>query len=87
MISDILHWKEHLKQIGGYEQDHTIVILSDEDKNTLQALLNSENSGRIADPTLTAIIEEELGPYLAGDRSAEATADVLQKRVSIYLAE
>ena len=31
--------------------------------------------------------EEEIAPYFAGDRDAVTTADVLQKRVSIYLAE
>ncbi|MBQ8401713.1 MAG: extracellular solute-binding protein, partial [Clostridia bacterium] len=80
-------YKEHLRYIYGREQDHKIVTFTEEEKNTLIALLNSENAGRIADPTLTAIIDEELGPYLEGDRSAKETADVLQKRVSIYLAE
>ncbi len=80
-------YQQHLREITGREHDHTAVTITEEDIRTLLSLLNSENAGRIADPTLTAIIDEELGPYLDGDRSAKETADVLQKRVSIYLAE
>jgi len=28
-----------------------------------------------------------LEPYFAGDRTAEATAEIIEKRVGIYLAE
>jgi len=36
---------------------------------------------------VTAIINEELSAYLGSDKSAEACADMIQSRVSIYLAE
>ena len=33
------------------------------------------------------IVEEEIEPFFAGDRTAQATADIIQKRASVYLAE
>jgi len=36
---------------------------------------------------VAAIIEEEISAYLGSDKSAEACADMIQSRVSIYLAE
>lgn len=39
------------------------------------------------DSTVTSIVEEELGPFFAGDRTARETAEMIQNRVSIYVAE
>lgn len=36
---------------------------------------------------ITAIVNEEISSFQAGTRSAEATADIIQSRVSIWLAE
>ena len=36
---------------------------------------------------VTLIISEELEPFFAGNRSAEDTAEIIQKRAAIYLAE
>jgi len=36
---------------------------------------------------VSAIVEEEISGYLGGARSAEETADIIQSRVSIWLAE
>ena len=36
---------------------------------------------------LSALISEELGAFYAGNATAEATADKIQSRVSIYLSE
>ena len=40
-----------------------------------------------ADTTIREIIMETCRPYLAGDKSLEETVDLLQSKVSIYLAE
>ena len=36
---------------------------------------------------LRTIIFDEVGAYFSGQKSAEAVADVIQNRVSIYLSE
>ena len=39
------------------------------------------------DDMVMQIVEEEIKPFFAGDRTAQATADIIQKRASVYLAE
>jgi hypothetical protein len=34
-----------------------------------------------------AIVQEEAGAFFAGQKSAQAVADVIQSRVSLYVAE
>ncbi len=71
------------KEIPGY--------LTQADVDTLIALfensdfLSTLNAG--AEEKLSALISEELGAFYAGNATAEATADKIQSRVSIYLSE
>ena len=77
-----------------YEKPHDpgfpetrLIQYTDADREMLLSLLEGENTGAAADPTVETILQEELSIYLSGDRSAKDTAAILQNRVSIYLAE
>ncbi|NLO48687.1 MAG: hypothetical protein GX111_10270, partial [Clostridiales bacterium] len=39
------------------------------------------------DDTITDIAKEELGPFFAGNRTARETANRIQSRVQLYVAE
>ncbi len=50
-------------------------------------LLSKVEHTTLKDETAMAIIREEVVPFLAGERSAEDTARLIQNRISIYVAE
>lgn len=64
-----------------------LIEYTDEDKVLLRSILEGENTGTVPDPTVEAILQEELSVYLSGDRSAADTARILQNRIGTYLAE
>ncbi len=39
------------------------------------------------DETIRAIVEEALGPFFAGDKTARETADIIQSRAQVYVSE
>ena len=63
------------------------VTYTAEMKETVRAFVESTAVSRIPDPTMDAILLEEISAYLSGDRTMEDTVRVLQSRVSTYLAE
>jgi len=63
------------------------VEYTEEDKTRLHSLAEDPAIGQLMDPTLGAIIAEEVSAYLSGDRTIDDTVRVLQSRVSTYLAE
>lgn len=66
--------------------DRRIVPYTDADRAILQNI--TENAAvTTPDPTLTAIITEEVDAYIGGARDAAETARVLQSRVEVYLGE
>ncbi len=71
------------KEIPGYltqaDVDSFISLLENAE------FLSTLNAG--AEETLSALIAEELGAFYAGNSSAEAAAEKIQSRVSIYLSE
>ena len=61
--------------------------LSDEDKNNYkEAILNSRPIQRDLDE-IYIIVEEELGAFLVGQKTAEETAKIIDSRVQLYLDE
>ena len=63
-----------------------IVPYTDADRAILQNI--TENAAiTTPDPTLTAIITEEVDAYIGGARDAAETARVLRSRVEVYLGE
>ena len=50
-------------------------------------LLEQVEHSTLCDETALTILREEIAPFLAGQRSAEETAKVIQSRMSIYISE
>ncbi len=53
----------------------------------LKAYIENTTTGNYYDETILNIGEEEAGMYFSGDQTAQAAADMIQSRVSIYLSE
>ncbi len=61
--------------------------LSQEQLGILEELLEQAQPYRFYAMELESILEEELEPYLSGDRSLEETVEILDNRVQVYLDE
>ena len=64
-----------------------LVALSDEEAEALRESVRTAYIATGRDDMVMQIVEEEIEPFFAGDRTAQATADIIQKRASVYLAE
>ena len=64
-----------------------LVALSDEEAEALRESVRTAYITTGRDDMVMQIVEEEIEPFFAGDRTAQATADIIQKRASVYLAE
>ena len=53
----------------------------------LYTLLGKVEHTNLKDETALSIIREEVAPFLAGERSAEDAARLIQSRISIYVSE
>ena len=62
-------------------------VLTDEELEAFRDLIRDAVLSTGQDDMVSQILLEELEPYFAGDRTAEATAEIIEKRVGIYLAE
>lgn len=54
---------------------------------TLLDLISDAAGKRVWDSVVDGIVEEETEAFFAGDKTAEEVAEIIQNRVSIYLAE
>ena len=63
------------------------VHLTDAEVESFRDLIRTAVLSTGRDDMVTQIISEELEPFFAGDRTAEDTAEIIQKRTAIYLAE
>jgi ABC-type glycerol-3-phosphate transport system substrate-binding protein len=52
-----------------------------------KALLDNVDTLYLSDPVITNIIDEEISPYFAGQKSIDAVCDIIQSRVQIYVSE
>ena len=52
-----------------------------------QELLRRMEHTTLYDETAFEIVSTEIAPFLAGQRSAEETASIIQSRMSIYVSE
>ena len=82
-------WDKTMEQrkLEPYEKHWQEIRITDEMRTRIRQMLDDAATARYADPAVEEMIFEELQAYLAGDRSAEETAKVLQSRVGTYLAE
>ena len=63
------------------------VTLTDEEVEAFRDLIRNASISSGRDNMVMQIVEEEIEPFFAGDRTAQTTADIIQKRASVYLAE
>ena len=63
------------------------VTLTDEEVEVFRDLIRNASISSGRDNMVMQIVEEEIEPFFAGDRTAQTTADIIQKRASVYLAE
>ena len=61
--------------------------LTAEEARQLRELIEAVEHTTLVDETALGIVREEVGPFLAGQRSAEETAHLIQSRVSLYVSE
>ena len=58
-----------------------------EESRTARELIYQATQLRLTEYPCADIIQEEAAAFFAGDKTAEETADIIQSRVEIYLAE
>lgn len=58
-----------------------------EDIDQIMEWIETADNKSSVDGHITAIIDEETGAFFAGQKSAEQVADIIQRRVSIYIKE
>ena len=68
-------------------QDSQSAVLTDEELEAFRDLIRDAVLSTVQDNMVSQILSEELEPYFAGDRTAEGTAEIIEKRAGIYLAE
>ena len=73
--------------IDGSRLDVNRHALTQEGADTIRAMIESIEHVEWHDEMIMGIIIEELQPFLAGSRSVEDTARVMQSRVQLYLHE
>ena len=61
--------------------------MTEEEAKYLTNFILSVNTPYREDANLLSIVEEEAGAYFAGQKSAQTVAEIIQSRVSLYLAE
>ena len=75
------YWQE------GSETPIEIYAMSKEDVDMIMDLINSITRARNYDDAIVKIIIEDATPFFKGQKTAEATADILQNRISLYVNE
>ena len=71
--------------IGG--NSYEIGANTEEDNARIMDIITSANKAAAYDPNIDTIVSEESGAFFAGQKTAEETAEIIQNRVSTYLAE
>ncbi len=61
--------------------------LTEDEAGELRNLIAAVGHTTLYDETALGIIREEMAPFLAGQRSAQETARLIQSRVSLYVSE
>ena len=70
-----------------YDDDSRVYRLTQEERDRLETYIRSCDTYMMLDEKVEAIVYEEAGMYFSGDRSAEETAEMIQSRAELYLAE
>lgn len=64
-----------------------IYAATDEEIRQLRSLIENAEPADIRTPGIYAILQEEAAAFFAGQRSAEETAEAMQRRVALYINE
>jgi hypothetical protein len=80
-------FRETSPLIAFFGFDEEIPPLTQEQAAAMRHIMESITHEIFPDPHVMAIVWEEVMPFLAGSRSAEDAARIIQSRVSIYVAE
>lgn len=73
--------------IGWIDFEYSALPCSEKEVALVRTLIDQARPYVYCGKEVYAIIEEEAAAYFAGQKSAEETADAIQRRVSIYIAE
>ena len=89
-LDNFIYEAQHMESEHGYSWDDIdvdITSATDEEVEEFLAILEKADEVSIQDTAIMAIIEEEVAPYFAGEKSADEVVDIIQSRVNIYLKE
>ena len=82
-------WSEDkISDIPNIEDNgNKVYPLTQEERDALEGYIRGCDTFMMLDQEVRNIVLEEAGMYFSGDRSAEDTAEAIQKRAALYLAE
>lgn len=67
--------------------DYVIRAATADELQRYEELLNSIDKIELCDKTVFDIVQENLGPYFAGDKTLDETVQLIQNRVKLYVNE
>lgn len=89
-LDNFIYEAQHMEGEHGYSWDDvemSITDATDEEVAEFLAIVEKADELQYQDTAIQKIIEEEVAPYFAGQKSVEEVADIIQSRVDIYLKE
>lgn len=89
-LDNFIYEAQHMDGEHGYSWDDVelnITNATDEDVEEFLAIFEKADEVSTQDTAIMAIIEEEVAPYFAGEKSVDEVADIIQSRIDIYLKE
>lgn len=82
-----IKWETSIVIIEGTEEEIKLSCVTEEDAETYRSIIGNTHRSYSSDPGILDIIMEEAGAYFDGDKDAATVADIIQNRVSMYVAE
>lgn len=82
-----IKWETMIVIVEGDEEEIKLSCVTDQDAETYCSIIENTHRSYCADYGIRDIILEEAGAYFNGDKDAATVADIIQNRVSIYVAE
>ncbi len=89
-LDNFIYEAQHMDGEHGYSWDDVelnITNATDEDVEEFLVIFEMADEVSMQDTAIMAIIEEEVAPFFAGEKSVDEVADIIQSRVDIYLKE
>lgn len=89
-LDNFVYKAQHMDSEHGYSWDDVelnITNATDEDVKEFLAIYQKADEVSTQDTAIMAIIEEEVAPFFAGEKSVDEVAHIIQSRIDIYLKE